>query len=103
MTRQQRIQACLLETLTPILLEVQNESNYHQVPVNSETHFKVTVVSDKFENTSRVMRHRWINDLLATELKSGLHALSLHLYTPAEWDTKQGQVPNSPACKNRDK
>jgi BolA protein len=34
----------------PLHLEVINESNRHHVPPNSETHFKVVVVSDKFSD-----------------------------------------------------
>ena len=103
MTRQQRIQICLLETLTPLLLDVQNESKFHQVPDGSETHFKITIVSEKFKDKSRIMRHRQLNDLLEAELKSGLHALSLYLYSPEEWEKIQGQIPHSPACRNREK
>lgn len=36
--------------LDPIHLEVVNESYMHNVPKGSETHFKVLVVSEKFES-----------------------------------------------------
>lgn len=42
--------SALNEHFQPIHLEVINESYMHNVPKNSETHFKVLVVSDKFEN-----------------------------------------------------
>ena len=35
--------------------------------------------------------------LLNAELSSGLHALSLHLYTEEEWQ-RLSQVPLSPLC-----
>lgn len=40
----------LKEQLKPIHLDVINESYMHNVPKNSETHFKVHVVSNKFDN-----------------------------------------------------
>lgn len=40
----------LSESLTPHHLDVLNESYMHNVPKGSETHFKVVVVSDKFDN-----------------------------------------------------
>lgn len=36
--------------LDPIHLEVVNESYMHNVPKDAETHFKVLVVSEKFES-----------------------------------------------------
>lgn len=44
------ISAALNEHFQPIHLEVINESYMHNVPKDSETHFKVLVVSDKFKN-----------------------------------------------------
>jgi BolA protein len=40
----------LMETLNPVHLHILNESHMHNVPPGSETHFKVVVVSDKFNN-----------------------------------------------------
>ena len=49
MTIQQRIETKLKETLAPSHLEVINESHMHNVPKGSETHFKVVVVSGRFD------------------------------------------------------
>ena len=40
----------LEETFVPMHMDVMNESYMHNVPKGAETHFKVIVVSDKFEN-----------------------------------------------------
>ena len=66
---------------------------------DSETHFKIVAVSPDFLQMSRVERHRKINTLLAEEFDSGLHALTLHLYTPQEWVEKT-KIPDSPNCRN---
>ncbi|MFT5276670.1 MAG: BolA protein [Glaciecola sp.] len=79
-------------------LSVVNESHMHSVPVNSETHFKITVVSADFEGKRLIQRQRSINQLLANELAGPVHALAQHTYTPSEWDSKQGVSPSSPNC-----
>lgn len=87
-----------LATLSPSVLQVENESHLHNVPANSETHFKVTLVSESFEGMMPVKRHQQIYALLADELSGPVHALALHLYTPGEWSARGGQRPNSPDC-----
>lgn len=79
-------------------LAVENESHMHSVPANSETHFKVTLVSDDFAGKNRVKRHQAIYGALGAELQAGVHALALHLYTPEEWQARNGVSPASPQC-----
>ena len=100
MLRQESIQNRLDTQFKPDVLLIENESHSHQVPIHSETHFKVVVVSTLFESQSRIARHRLINHALAPEFNTGLHALSLHLYTPEEWKKKQGDVRDSPLCQH---
>ena len=69
----------------------------HNVPANSETHFKVVAVSDQFEGKRSVARHQMIYKLVAEELEGPVHALALHTYTPQEWSEKQ-EAPASPNC-----
>ncbi len=93
----------LSNALTPVHLEVVNESGNHNVPAGSESHFKVTLVADVFEGESLVKRHQRLYQVLAEELKSGVHALAMHLYTPAEWREKEGAAPLSPPCMGGEK
>ncbi|KFZ36388.1 BolA [Shewanella mangrovi] len=92
------IEQKLQQALLPVHLQVINESHNHHVPPNSETHFKVIVVSEAFADLRLLARHRKVNEALAHELANGVHALSMHTYTPAEWQSEQ-QVPESPKCK----
>lgn len=85
-------------SLSPSYLEVLNESNNHNVPPGSESHFKVTVVSDVFDGKMLIARHRVINRLLADELAGGIHALSIHSFTPTEWLERNQQSRQSPPC-----
>lgn len=80
------------------ILEVMNESYMHSVPKGSETHFKVVIVSNKFENVKLIDRHRMVNDALSHELKTGVHALSIHAKTVKQWEDSNHSVSQSPAC-----
>lgn len=53
---------------------------------SSETHFKVIVVSNDFEPLKPIERHRAINELLADELQSGVHALSIVAKTEKQYN-----------------
>ena len=79
-------------------LEVLNESDNHNVPPGSESHFRSTIVSEIFEGMKRLDRHRQINGLLADELAGPVHALALHPYSPTEWVARGGRIKESPAC-----
>lgn len=78
----------LREAFAPESLDVIDESNLHEGHAGhsgrSETHFRVNIVSEAFAGKSRIDRHRMINDLLAAELKGGVHALALKAKAPGE-------------------
>ncbi len=103
MQMQNQIEQKLNDALSPQHLEVINESGNHNVPPGSESHFKVVMVSDSFVDESLVKRHQKLYQVLAEELKTGVHALALHLYTLEEWRVKHGQAPLSPPCMGGDK
>lgn len=100
MSRKQRITDLLYTELNPFFLTVEDESTRHHVPVGAETHFKLVIVSEKFAKLTLLARHRLINSLLSQEFNNGLHALSLHLHTKEEWETRLGTTTNSPACRD---
>lgn len=85
----------LRKVFNPGHLEVVNESHMHNVPPGSETHFKVTLVSDAFAGLRPVKRHQEVYRVVAEEMAGPLHALALHTYTPEEW---RGRAPESPPC-----
>ena len=84
--------------LAPTHLEVVNESGNHNVPPGSESHFKVTVVSERFEGMPTLHRHRTVYGLLADELAGPVHALALHTYTAGQWQELHA-APQSPECR----
>lgn len=90
-----------IKTLKPEFVELINESHSHSVPKNSETHFKLLLVSPEFVGMPRVQRQRKVYDLLAEELRSGVHALTMRLLTPEEYTLEKSKVqPDfvSPSC-----
>jgi stress-induced morphogen len=58
-------------------VEVVDESYKHNVPRGTESHFKVTIVSEAFEGVKLLDRHRAVNTALEAEFEAGLHALSI--------------------------
>ena len=96
MTLQSRIEKKLTEAFAPERLAVINESHLHAghhhtesghqetFDGTGETHFRVRIVAPAFAGKSRVERHRAVNDLLAAELKAGVHALAIEPAAPGE-------------------
>ncbi len=94
---EQELRLRLEQQFLPTHISIVNESSMHSVPENSETHFKVILVSDQFENMRSVARHQKVFGLIPDMLNNPIHALSLHLYTPDEW-SQTGTVTDSPQC-----
>lgn len=88
MTVDDIIKQKLTEAFTPEMLEVVNESHLHAghagSPGTGSSHFRVTIVSAKFDGLSRVDRHRLVNEALRQELAGPVHALALKTQTPGE-------------------
>jgi len=99
--RQINITEVINSNLSPYHLEVVNESDMHQGPPGRETHFKLIIVSDKLKDLSRIERHQLVYKLLDSELKSGLHALALKLFSESEWENNKANL-NSPDCSHKD-
>ena len=86
MTRAARLEDLLRHAFNPDLLEIRDESARHAGHAGSrpegETHFHIRISSQAFVGKSRVEQHRLVNQVLANEFASGLHALSLSTCTP---------------------
>ena len=98
MSVQQDIERELSSRFDPEFLDVANESSQHNVPPDSETHFRAVVVSSEFEGQRKVARHQQVYQVLAAQLAGPVHALALHTYTPGEWQQRQNDAPQSPDC-----
>ncbi|KAL6109655.1 bola1 [Pungitius sinensis] len=94
---QRTITTKLTEQLKPDHLEVHNESHMHAVPAGSESHFRVLVVSSRFQGLPLIQRHRLVNEALKEELSSCVHALAIQAKTPEQWGSNPS-VAQSPPC-----
>jgi BolA family transcriptional regulator, general stress-responsive regulator len=78
----------LMIALEPTRLDVVNESHLHAghrgSPGTGESHFRVLIVSKRFEGVSRVSRHRLVNETLVGLVGAKVHALALSTYAPSE-------------------
>ena len=85
------IESKLTAALQPTRVQVTDESELHKGHAGhrpgGESHFRVEIVSTAFEGQSRVARQRRVYEILADELKAGVHALALKTLTPAEDST----------------
>ncbi len=88
MSIEQQMRFKLMEALEPTRLDLINESELHaghrSSPGTGESHFRLLIVSPRFEGLSRLARHRLINETLADELSGRVHALAIHAHAPGE-------------------
>jgi BolA protein len=96
MSIQTTIEEKLTRAFLPERLAVINESHLHaghhhvesghhaEFDGKGETHFRVRLVSGAFAGMSRIERHRAVNELLADELRGGVHALAIEPAAPGE-------------------
>ena len=96
---QDSIKETLIEDFNPSVLKIVNESYMHSVPQDSETHFKLVIVSDFFMNISQVKRHQIIYKSLE-EIMKQIHALSINSYDETEY-SKNPIILDSPNCVNK--
>lgn len=86
MTMKSQIEERLIATFQPVQLEVIDESHLHAGHAGSrdsgETHYRVRIVAEPFQGTTRLQRHRLVNEALAAELASSVHALAIDAKAP---------------------
>ncbi len=95
---QSEITKLIQQAFDPEVLDVVNESQNHNVPKGSESHFKLVCVSSKFKDKNLVQRQRDVYAVLSDIMKNKIHALALHTFTPDEWKTASQKVLLSPRC-----
>jgi BolA protein len=81
MSLEQIISQKLTVAFKPLELLVENESDHHQGHAgddgSGESHWRITITAQAFTGKSRVERQRMINEVLASELASEIHALAM--------------------------
>ena len=76
----------LEQAFAPAALEVIDESHLHAghsgAHPSGESHFRVRIVSQAFAGATRVARHRMVNEVLAEDLRTRVHALAVEAKAP---------------------
>ena len=80
-------------------ISIENESHLHSSSQNTESHFKLIMVSDDFLNMSLIKRHKYIYQIL-DEIMPKIHALAIHVFTKEEFKNNKVNT-NSPECVNK--
>lgn len=86
-SRPERIRALLSQALAPTVLELVDESALHAGHAGAASgggHYRLKIVSDKFEGLRLVMRHRLVYDAVHPMMHSEIHALAITALTPSE-------------------
>ncbi len=85
--RMARIRAQLEAALAPSLLELADESAMHAGHAGAASgggHYRLKIVSSRFEGQRLVMRHRLVYDSVHAMMHSEIHALAITALAPSE-------------------
>jgi len=92
--REQLITARLAQGFAPLQCKLEDESSLHAGHAGAASgggHYRLTLVSSRFEGCSRVARHRLVYDCLADLMHSDIHALAIVALAPSE--TAATEIP----------
>ncbi len=90
------IEQALQKKLTPINLQVIDESHLHHTPKGMLSHLKILVVSSEFSALTLVKRHQVIYRIIHS-IAPEVHAISIDAFSPDESDGKT--ISASPTCR----
>ncbi|MBM3337457.1 MAG: BolA family transcriptional regulator [Betaproteobacteria bacterium] len=87
MNRLETINALLRAGFAPLECQVEDESALHAGHAGAASgggHYRLRLVSARFEGLGKVSRHRLVYDCLRELMQKEIHALAMTLLTPAE-------------------
>ena len=85
--RPDRIRALLTAALQPTVLELTDESALHAGHAGAASgagHYRLKIVSARFEGQRLVMRHRLVYDSVHDMMDTDIHALAITAMAPSE-------------------
>jgi BolA protein len=86
-TRLERIRTSIESALAPSTLDVGDDSALHVGHAGAASgggHYRVKIVSDRFEGLRLVMRHRLVYDSVRDMMNTEIHALAITALAPSE-------------------
>ena len=85
--RVERIRSLLQAALQPSQLDVGDDSHLHVGHAGAASgggHYRVKIVSERFEGQRLVMRHRLVYDAVQGMMHTDIHALAITAVAPSE-------------------
>jgi BolA family transcriptional regulator, general stress-responsive regulator len=85
--RLDRIRDRLTATFAPIECQLLDESHLHAGHAGAASgagHYRLRLVSERFEGLNRIARHRLVYDCLRDMMQSDIHALNIIAFAPSE-------------------
>ncbi len=87
----ERLHTLLTEAISPQHLEIIDDSARHRGHPGAAAgggHFNVIAVSEVFAERPLTARHRLVYNAVSELMPHTVHALSLKLFTPEEWQAR---------------
>ena len=88
MTMDTIIKEKLEKALAPERMELFNDSHKHAGHAgddgSGQTHYRLIIVSERFENLGRIDRQRLVYEAVKEEMSGGIHALNVKAIAPSE-------------------
>jgi len=84
----EKLDRILRERFEPVHLEIIDDSALHAGHAGAASggaHYRVTIVSPRFEGLPPLAQHRLVNEALADLLRDEVHALALTTLPPSSW------------------
>ena len=85
--RLERIRERLAATLAPAECQLIDESHLHAGHAGAASgagHYRLRLVSERFEGLNRIARHRLVYDCLRDMMQGDIHALNIIAVAPSE-------------------
>lgn len=85
--RERQIMSLLDATFSPTECLLEDESAQHAGHAGAASgggHYRVRLISSRFEGCNRVARHRLVYDCLGDMMRSEIHALTINALAPSE-------------------
>jgi BolA protein len=90
--RLEKIRSQLVATFSPLECQLADESHLHAGHPGAASgggHYRLHLISARFEGLNRVARHRLVYDCLRDMMHADIHALAINALAPSEIQKKQ--------------
>jgi len=88
----ENIKQILQKHISIASIEIIDQSDKHKTHPSAQEfaggHFTMLIVSKDFQNKNLLQRHRMVYDPLKNAFQSQIHALSIHAFTPEEFERR---------------